>query len=110
MMLPGFELQVWKWERKLLIEKDEEFNPVMKDGKPVIYDSWIILTVVVGGSKFNVDVDTVHFDKNILPTILDPLIRFWRSISVGHSLFPERENMLAFFLEEKAQNPALCEP
>lgn len=110
MMLPGFELQVWKWERKHLVEKDEEYNPVIKDGKPVIMDAWVILTVVSGGRKFNIDVDEPDFDKNILPFVLDPLIRFWRSIGVGHALFSERENMLAFFLEEKAQNPALCEP
>lgn len=110
MLLPGFELQVWKWERKYFIEKDEELNPVLKDGKPIILDAWVIVTVLCGGKKLNIEVDEKDFDKNILPRVLDPLIRFWRSITVGHALFPERESLLAFLLDQKAQYPALCEP
>ena len=110
MMLPGFELQVLRWERKYFIEKDEDYNPVLKDGKPIILDAWVIVSVIGSGKRFNIEVDEPDFDANILPRILDPLIRFWRSIEVGHPLFRERESTLAFLLEQKAQYPALCEP
>lgn len=110
MLLPGVELQVLKWERKYFHEKDEAYNIVLKDGKPIILDAWVIVTVLAGGKKFNVEVDEADFDAFILPSVLDPLIRFWRSIEVGHALFGERETMLSFLLEQKAQYPALCEP
>jgi hypothetical protein len=110
MSFPGFELQVLKWERKYFVEKDEDFNAILKDGKPIILDAWVIVTVLVGGKKFTLEVDEPDFDKNVLPRVLDPLIRFWRSIEVGHALFGERETMLSFLLEQKAQYPALCEP
>lgn len=109
-MFPGFELQVLRWERKHLVEKDEDFNPVLKDGQPILLDAWVIVTASTGGRKFNIEVDEADFDKNILPRVLDPLIRFWRSIEVGHALFTEREATLAFLLEQKARFPDLCEP
>ncbi len=110
MLFPGFELQVLRWERKYLVEKDEDYNPVMVNNEPIILDAWVIITVLAGKKEFNIEVDEPEFNKNILPKILDPLIRFWRSVQVGHALFRRREEMLTFLIEQKAQYPDLCEP
>lgn len=110
MLLPGFDLQVTGWERKYFVEKDEDYNPVLKDGKPIILDAWVLVSVLVSGKEIVIEVDEADFDALILPRILDPLIRFWRSVTVGHALFARREAMLTFLLEQKAQYPTLCEP
>jgi hypothetical protein len=110
MTLPILELQVLRWEVREFLEKDENFVLVVKDGKHVVLDSWVVLTVAVGSHEFLVEVDLADFEKSILPVILDPMIRFWRAIEVGHSLFPKRVAALDWLLAVKAKYPGLCEP
>jgi len=110
MVLPVLELQVLRWEVREFLEKDENFVLVVKDGKHVVLDSWVVLTIVVGGHECLIEVDLADFEKSILPRILDPMIRFWRAIEVGHSLFPKRVAALDWLLAVKAKYPNLCEP
>lgn len=108
--MTGFEFQVLRWEIRHFYEKDENFNFVLVSGKKVSIDSWAVLTVMMGRREAFIEMETKDFEAHVLPKVLDPLIRFWREVSVGHSLFAKRESMLAWLLEQKAQYPDLCEP
>jgi hypothetical protein len=108
-MVP-FEFQVLRWEVRHFYEKDENFNFVLVDGQQVSLDAWVVMTVRAGRSEFLVEVDLSDFERNILPKILDPMIRFWGDVAVGDPLFAQRAATLAWLLEQKAQYPHLCEP
>lgn len=107
----GLEFQVLRWEVRHFYEKDENFNFVLVGGKKVSLDAWVVLTVTVKGrSEFPLEMELTDFEESVLPKVLNPLIRFWREVAAGHSLFARRESMLAWLLEQKAQYPHLCEP
>lgn len=109
-MLPVVELRIIGWEIKHFMEKDEEFNIILVDGKPIITDSWVILQVLEGQREFPIEMELKDFEEVVLPKALDPCIRFWRSVQVGHPLFPRREAMLERLLRTKADYPHLSEP
>ena len=108
--MTDLDFQVLRWEVRHFYEKDENFNFVLVDGKQVSIDAWVVMTVRSGQSEFPVELELADFEKNVLPKVLDPLIRFWRSIGTGHPLFAKRESTLAWLLEQKALYPHLCEP
>lgn len=110
MPLPVLELRVLRWEVREFLEKDENFVLVVKDGKHVVLDSWVVVTVAIGSHEFPLEVDLKDFESGLLPQILDPMIRFWREVPVGHSLFPKRGIALEWLLTQKAKYPHLCEP
>lgn len=108
-MVP-FQFQVLRWEVRHFYEKDENFNFVLVDSKQVSIDSWVVMTVLMGRREVAIEMETADFERHVLPKVLDPLIRFWREVSVGTPLFAKRESTLAWLLEQKAQYPNLCEP
>ena len=103
MSLPMLELQVLRWEVREFLEKDERFVLVVKDGKNVVLDSWVVLTVSIGGHEFPIEIDLADFDKSVLPKILDPMIRFWSAVGVGSPLFPKRAVALDWLLAQKTK-------
>lgn len=108
-MVP-FELQALRWEVRHFYDKDEDFNFILVDGNKVSIDAWVVLTVWTGEREFPIELELKDFEELVLPAILDPMIRFWREVPVGHRLFAKRESTLAWLLEQKAQYPNLCEP
>jgi hypothetical protein len=104
MGLPVLELTVLRWEVKQLVQKDEALNPLLDDeGQPIVEDAWVIITFAIGKNEFPVEMECKEFEQFVLPKILDPMIRFWRAVPVGHQLFAKREAALEWLLNQKTK-------
>lgn len=109
-MLPTLELRIIGWEIKRLLDKDDDGNVILVDGKPTIFEEWVILQVALGRDQFPMEMELEDFERAVLPKVLDPCIRFWRSVEVGNPLFPKRAAMLEKLLKTKEEYPHISEP
>lgn len=99
MSMPNLDLPIVRWEIKEIFEKDDDFNVILKDGKPIVADSWVILYVSVGGVEVAMEVEREPFEKRLLPLFLEPTVNYWRTMKPDHPLFPLRAATLAQLLK-----------
>lgn len=92
---PTLGLPVLRWEYRELPEKDEKFQIVYRDGKPVICMSWVIIYLQApDGTEFEVEVERKEFDAYLFPQLLLPSLLFWRQVRPGDALYPQRSKWL----------------
>lgn len=92
---PNFNTIVLRWTYHDLYEKDDDFEVVLKDGLPIVADSWVELYLIVpSGDEVMMEVEKDPFEKYILPPLIEPSIAFWTSIRSGSPLHRFKAEML----------------
>ena len=104
MKLPTIEFQVRGWEIKDMVEKDEEYQPILVDGKPIITDTWVILYVAIGEKEFPIEMEYKEFKELVFPKVFEPLFQIWKAVTPDSPLFSRREITLDWLAAEKLRH------
>lgn len=99
---PTLELPIVRWEYKLLYEKDEDFEIVFRNGKPVIGDEWVVLYFLApDGSEIEAQFDKAPFDRFIFPMLFEASISYWLALTPADPLYERRDDILENLMELK---------